>query len=386
MNRRHLLSLTIGATAAQVSGCRRRPKLDTEAYHDDILAVIKNHAEVCSSAYRIAWQKADTLRGGINLFLAQPDARSWAAVREAWANAILAYMETEGLRGFSTPADTYHRRIQAWPVEPAELDTVPGKPKSGIVHDKSILPDLTADALIQAHQPSTGDVLIGFHPLEFLIFGIDLYDDGGGYRAFTDYTPRAMGAPRRRQLLEELAELLSRDLKQLSEAWHPAQQANYRAQFMRKEPAEALGILFTGLASPCATGLDSKLTRALKSGDQKDEVCNFSDTSLEAIRHAIIGLQKALTGEAPGRVVTGEEKPLLGLITKADPSLASDIESGFANLSAQLGTLDQPFDQLIKPGNASRQVLEKAVESLTQQHEWLQDAARAVGAKGTFTA
>ncbi len=397
MNRRQWLQLApIGTCGAAllagggslitVTGCRRSPKLDLETHGDEMAAAVLQHAEVCSSAYRIVWQTADKLRAQIDLFLKRPTAKGFADVRESWKQALLSYAETEGLRGFGTPADGFHPRIQSWPVDPSLLDTVPGRPRSGIVHQASEFPKITDETLLEAHQPGAGRVFVGFHVLEFLIFGSDLYDDGGGYRAYTDYT-KGMGSERRRVLLQQLADLLSDDLKHLSDAWHPSQQGNFRSQFLNSKPTRALGILFTGLNAVCANGLDGKLTRALESGDQKDEVCNFSDLSLEAIRHAIIGLQKMLRGEAPGRVIAGEESPLLGLIAKADAGLSQEIASGFESILSQLNAFDQPFDQLIKPKNgAARKSLENIVKDLEKQHKRLETAETALGATLKSTA
>ena len=380
MNRRAWLGLSSAASVAHLSGCRRIPKLDPQAHRSQFLAVVKQHAEVCSSAYQIAWQKADLLRSRVQLFLQGPSTPGMGDLRQRWTEALAAYMKTEGLRGRGTPALGLHPRIQAWPVDAAKMDTVPGKVKTGVVHIRRLLPSITRDALIQAHQPGTGNVLTGLHAIEFLIFGIDQYDDAGGYRAFTDYT-KAVGAKRRGRLLQELVNLLSSDLKQLSDAWHPAERANYRAHFMTKPPQDALAVVFTGLTSACATGLDGKLSRPLASGDQRDEVCNFSDLSLDAIRYAITGLQNAMSGKAPSRVQAGEEAPLLGLISLADVTLANDIESGFASLIDLLKPLDPPFDQLIKPDNvAGRKALKSVASGLEKQHRLLGMAAKALGA------
>ncbi|MGY8686742.1 MAG: imelysin family protein [Verrucomicrobiales bacterium] len=386
MKRRHLLGLATSGALLHLSGCKRGPKLDTQAYQGDILAVIKQHAEVCSSAYRIAWQKADVLRGKVQVFLAESDSKNHAAVRKAWIDAFMAYMETEGLRGFGTPADSLHRQIEAWPIDPSKIDSVPGNVQTGLVHDRTGMTQLTLSGILQQHQPSTGNVLTGFHALEFLIFGVDQYDDGNGSRTFMDYV-KIMGFERRRELLEILANLLSADIQKLFDAWHPSEQGNYRAQFMAKSPEEALKVLFTGLVSVCGDGLGGKLSRALASGDQKDEVCNFSDTSLDAIRHAITGRKNVLKGKAPGRVAEQDEKPILALIAKADTSLATEIESGFAAMASELQSLSQPFDQLIKKGNtAGRNTLEGVLDSLKKQQDLLVIAANALGAKVTSSA
>lgn len=390
LNRREALRLAaLGGLTPLVNGaCRRtkEPSFDWGAHVNDVQNVIKQHAEVCASAYRIAWQETNKLKGQIGLFISRPDAKTFANIREIWKSAFLNYMETEGLRGVATPTDGLHARIQAWPIDPSKLDSVPGKARAGIVNDTANTPKITAEKLAEAHQPATGNVVLGFHALEFIIYGNDLYDDGGGYRAYTEFTT-SRSAERRRQLLETLIALLSDDLETLANAWHPAQEGNYRAQFMVKPSPDALQIIFSGLTSACLSGLHGILTRPLASGNEIDEVCRFSDASLEAIRRAVLGMQKTIKGIAPGRTVEGDEKPLLGLIALADSELAGQISAGFDAILADLEPLDQPFDQLIKKDNTTgRAALEKVEKQLQAQGQLLKQAAATVGASGTSAA
>ena len=380
MNRRSWLQLSTFSTAASLAGCGRVPEIDQETYAEEIRAVIKQHAEVCSAAYKEAWQKADLLRGKAALFLAQPNPANHVAMKDAWVMAHNAYMETEGLRGLGTPADGIHPNIGSWPITPSAVDTVPGNVKTGIVHDVASIPTIDDEAIRQAHEPRSGKTITGFHAIEFLIYGTDLYDDAAGARTFADYTA-VVGFERRRDLLSYLTQMLSNDLAAMSAAWHPSEQGNYRSQFMTKDPKSALTTIFTGLVTVCNNGLSGALMRPLASGDQKDEICQFSDTSLDAIRHGIIGLQKTLTGKAPGRVVADQEVPMFGLIAKANASIAKEIETGFDQLLNKLKPLNQPFDQLIKPGHSGRKPLEEVSEGLSDQAKLLVKVGKAVGAK-----
>lgn len=380
MKRRHWLELTALGTAGTLAGCRKIEKIDQVTYAAEIRGVIKQHAEVCYAAYKTAWQKADMLRGKTSLFLAQPNASSHAVLRETWNAAHAAYMETEALRGVGTPVDGIHPNVAAWPIDPAALDTVPGNVKAGIVHDINGIPNITAEAVKAGHQPRVNKVLTGFHAIEFLIYGVDLYDDAGGARLYTDYTV-TIGFERRRELLGVLTRLLSDELAILSAAWHPSQQGNFRGQYMEQEPERALTTIFTGVITVCNNGLSGALARPLASSDQKDEICQFSDTSLEAIRHAVIGLQNVLLGKAPGRVLEEDTVPMIGLIAKADASIAKEIETGIAQILAKLGTLDQPFDQMIRKGHSGRKPLEEVATSLADQGKLLSKVGTAVGAK-----
>ena len=381
MNRRTWLQLSSLGTVASFTGCGSKvPEIDQKTYAAEISAVIKQHAEVCSAAYRSAWQKADILRAKADVFLAKPSSATHATLKDAWLAAHNAYMETEGLRSLGTPANGVHSNIASWPVVPAALDTVPGNLKTGIVHDVQGVPSIDAESIRQAHQPRENKVVQGFHAIEFLIYGVDQYDDAPGTRVYADYTA-VVGFQRRRKLLSLLTQLVPIDLAAMNRAWHPSEQGNYRAQFMAKDSKSALTTIFTGLVTVCNNGLSGALLRPLASGDKKDEICQFSDTSLDAIRHAIIGLQKTLTGIAPGRVVEADEVPLLGLIAKADASIAKEIESGFEQMIARLQPLSQPFDQLIKPGHSGRKALEEVVAGLSDQAKLLVKVGKAVGAK-----
>jgi len=88
-----------------------------------------------------------------------------------------------------------------------------------------------------------------------------------------------------------------------------------------------------------------------------------------------------LTGKAPGRVVAEDEVPLLGLIAKADASIAKEIETGFEDMLTKLKPLNAPFDQLIKPGHSGRKTLEEVAAGLSDQAKLLVKVGKAVGAK-----
>ncbi len=372
MSRSFLYLLMAGVCLLLGSQCSRKsrlPAIDLQANQAKAEAAILRYAETAYTSYRTAWQKAELLRAHAVAFVEAPSAKGLVELREDWATAHNAFRRTDAFRFTGGPiAETgLYERIAAWPVTPELIDTVPGNLRSGIVQQIAMLQNLTVDGLAEMHDPSKGAVFLGFHALEFLIYGIDSYDDGAGSRAFSDYTI-AKNAKRRGDYLVLLATELVANLRKLADAWNPGGQATYRQNFLELSPVDAMHQILGGLAQQCATGLDGKLTKALRTKEGEDEVCQFSDTSLDAIRNTIFGMQDVLLGVAPSRDLVGEEQPMLNLIAESDPEAAKGLKQGLYDIRARLAALQEPYDQLIKSDNdEGRASLQAISELLTKQ-------------------
>ncbi len=376
MNRRHWLAFSSSAALGTLLSSCGGKKLDPAQHEEAIKAVILQHADICTSAFRNAWQKGDLLRSRVDLFFRGPTQANYTAIRDAWTDAFLAYARTEALRATGTPSDALHTRLQSWPLDPAQIDSVPGKLRTGLVHSTQSFGEPT---LAAAHQPRDGRIVLGYHPIECLLFGDDSFDDGPGHRMFLDYT-RTPGHARRGQLLKVLTQILVADLKKLADAWTTGRD-NYRSQFIAQPPQNALATIFNGLRQATGTALGGKLARPLESGDQKDEVCNQSDTTHQAISEALLGIQDTLTGNAPGRTPEGSEKPLLDLIALAQPKLAQSLRSEVTATLSEWQALTDPFDQRIKKNNnEGRAAIQRTIDRLEKQESLLNKAAKALGA------
>lgn len=110
-------------------------------------------------------------------FLDQPTPENRELVQVAWNKAHNAYLALH----FVTNNQAIQNRIDAWPVQPGFVDSLPAYPDSGIVNDVTL--DITAESVRFQHQiTDESEVALGFHILEYYAFArplADFHDSAG---------------------------------------------------------------------------------------------------------------------------------------------------------------------------------------------------------------
>ena len=127
---------------------------------------------------------AHSLRLAVEQFLQNPDETQHAKVQAAWLNAHSAYVAMSSLplpallaldSDITLATNKLQYQIDAWPIEPGYLDSLPAYPGSGIISDITV--PMTAESLQQQHGfTDVQEVSIGFHALEYLIFARERSD------------------------------------------------------------------------------------------------------------------------------------------------------------------------------------------------------------------
>jgi hypothetical protein len=180
---------------------------------------------------------AHALRLAIEQFLQNPDKTQQAKVQAAWLNAHSAYAAMSSLplpallaldSDTNLTTNTLLYQIDAWPIEPGYLDSLPAYPGSGIISDITV--PMTAESLQRQHGfTDAQEVSMGFHALEYLIFARERSDF-----QLLDSAPHPMKSPmksaikgtlnsdltseviaRRREALHVIAKQISLDLASL---------------------------------------------------------------------------------------------------------------------------------------------------------------------------
>lgn len=198
--------------------------------------------------------RAGELRDAVARFLAAPDSDTRGATQLAWQRAHQSYQDFQlylaladsnpGLFGELASLDY---PIDAHPIQPGFLDYFDVYTQSGIVNDTAL--PLTADALRQQHGlTDAGDVALGFHALEYLLWGEQ------GQRPVTDFAEatelseeqqaaelRLVDLPtnRRRIFLQLVSDLLLDDLQILLDQWNNKDSALHQ-QYLALNPNSQL--------------------------------------------------------------------------------------------------------------------------------------------------
>ena len=219
-------------------------------------AVIKGYAAYVHASYEVTLRDARALQSAIKDFVAAPSAKRLAVAKARWTSARVPYGKTEVFRFYEGPIDAPQRgaqpegpegRLNAWPMNEAYLDGVKGKPAGGIIHDPKV--PITREAMLARNTTEDeAEVTLGWHAIEFMLWGQDMATDGPGARPWTDFAGKSSPAQRRRAYLTLLAEILVDDLQSLVNAWSPAGES-YARQFTGLPHATALSHIMSAMAT-----------------------------------------------------------------------------------------------------------------------------------------
>jgi putative iron-regulated protein len=332
-------------------------------------ALLAHYAELVHATTSDALEAAQSLDRALEAFVASPSPDTLRAARAAWSAARLPYLQTEVFQ--------LDRTINPWPIDEASIDYVVGDPAGGIVHTTNTLPQISATTLSEADRRK---VPIGFHAIEFLLWGEDHYEFGPGNRPHSDYVPSDSGpgqsASRRAAYLTALGDLLTSQLAGLVADWAPDQPDNARAQFLAAPPDESLAHILTAMTTFTAFDLaDERLLVAYETRSQKDELARFSDTTATEIAASTLGIQNVWLGRY--RKLNGSELNGPGLRSLADesnPALSSKLTTLIAASVATSRTIPTPFDDSLRSPTDS-QTLQTLILTLRELSQALAELA-----------
>lgn len=350
-------------------------------------AFISHYAELLQAEYADAFELTRRMQTNIETFLKNPNAENLAAARQSWTDCREPYMQSEVGRFYEGPIDGIEGYINAWPIDENYLDYTVAAPDAGIINQVGQFPQITRDVIVGANEKEgEKTVSTGFHAIEYLLWGQDLYADSPGRRSYLDYVESSDGpgrhAARRRQYLHLLAELLVEQLQVVNIQWEPNQPGNYRARFLSLPPDEALTKIFSGLGNLSGSELmGERILVPYTTKSQENEHDCFSDTThLDLVRNELgvqdicLGSYKRLNGEVL------EGTGLLALLDKTAPRLAARLQGQLKAGMAALKAIPPPFDQAIlgddsKPG---RVAIKKSLDALKLQTASISKAAESL--------
>ena len=184
---------------------------------------------------------------------------------------------------------------------------------------------------------------LGWHAIEFLLWGQDLSATGPGDRPVSDYIAGKGNNDRRRAYLKIVTDRLVADLAHVADAWAPGAD-NYAATFQALPAREAVGRIINGIAVLAGSELMSeRMAVGLDSGDQEDEHSCFSDTTHQDFVYDLKGIENVWTGKYPGANGPG----MRALVARVDPAMATEIDALLADATAKIAKLGDPWDQVL---------------------------------------
>lgn len=364
------------------ASCKKNKK--TEPNNPETTTVVENYtsqkqqvketyANIAFAVYNDTYLGALDLKVLINNFVSNPTNTNFQACRQKWLDVREIYGLTETFRFAEGPidnvADGPEGLINAWPMDEAYVDYVQGNVNSGIINDVVNFPVINMTTLINANENGGEEnISLGFHAIEFLLWGQDLSTSSSGNRPYTDYLSTggtATNQTRRGEYLNTTIEILVAGLKQVSDAWDPNITLNsYRIEFLSIENNLAIRKMFNSLRVLSGFELSGeRMYTAYSNMDQEDEHSCFSDNTHRDIYLNAKGMQNLYNGTYTRTnlaVVSGYALKDLVALYNSDQN--TDIINYLSSSITKINAMYIPFDQAIILTNERPKVLDAVTE------------------------
>ena len=351
--------------------------------------VVINFANIAEANYSDALQDAKDLQSVILRFTSNPTTTTHELAKYAWLNSRESYGQTETFRFMNGPIDNQNGpegNLNAWPLDEAYIDYVYDSSthsyvNNGLISDSSFV--ISSENLRDANEKGgETNISIGYHAIEFLLWGQDLnYDSNthttsysySGQRTYKDFSEKPL-AERRKKYLIATTELLVEDLKYLVDAW--SKNGWGRTAFTTKDTDKAIADIMTGMAMLSKGELaGERMFVAIDNKDQEDEHSCFSDNTHRDIYTNALGIKN---------VYFGNYKDIIGssikdLLENTDTQFEALLTEHFNETWKTIENVDKnaPFDkQLLNENVTGNGPIMTAVSALQKQGDLIVQAGK----------
>ncbi|MDX6189354.1 imelysin family protein [Flavobacterium sp. Fl-318] len=334
--------------------------------------VITNYADIVYANYKKAYDDAVLLETAITTFTTTPTAANFTAAKTAWKTSRESYGTTEAFRFANGPIDDDNGPeglLNSWPLDENFIDYVDGTPASGIINNTTDFPVLSKKVLADENALDEDElnVSVGYHAIEFLLWGQDLTLPSAnlpGQRPYTDYVTGAGGTAanqgRRADYLKFCADLLTDNLDYLVQQWKVG--GVYRVKFLALSEDTAIKNIYLGITTLVLTELPvERMITAVENASQEDEHSCFSDNTH---RDIVLNMQGVIN-VYQGKYGAIDGPSLEDLVKQADSKVYDDTATAIAASTTKVGAILIPFDLAISGGPTS--VEGAKVKSAAQQ-------------------
>ncbi|TRW22363.1 hypothetical protein FMM05_17815 [Flavobacterium zepuense] len=352
------LSLTLLAvTGLFVGACSNDDDKGAEPQGTSKAAVIENYADIVAANYQAALTDAQELETAINAFTANPTDAGFDEARKKWKDARESYGTTEAFRFANGPIDDENGPeglLNAWPLDESFIDYTDNSGdlyNGGIINNPEIYPSITKDLLIELNESADEkSISVGYHAIEFLLWGQDLTDPSAnqpGQREYTDFVDNGThdNQARRRQYLSICADLLTDHLTYLVDLWKEG--GSYRATFLALDEDTALQNILLGITTLAQAELAiERMDVALGNANQEDEHSCFSDNTHRDIALNLQGVINVYEGKY-GNI---DGPSIADLVQESNSPFYDDTEDAIEAAQSAVAAIATPFDYAISGG------------------------------------
>ncbi len=378
------------------------------------VAVLTTYADIAAAGYADAHAAAKKLQAAVDALIAKPTDATLAAARNAWIAARPAYQQTEAFRFGNKIVDDWEGKVNSWPLDEGLIDYVAGEYGGESPENEFYAANIIANtslkvgsdtldarvidaALLEKLHEAGGveaNVSIGYHAIEFLLWGQDLNGTGpgAGNRPATDFDTKACtggNCERRAKYLEVVTAMLVEELKAMAGKWSAKGAA--RAEVMKGDGKAGLTAIFTGLGSLSYGELaGERMKLGLLLNDPEEEHDCFSDNTHNSHFYDVIGIRNVYLGaykRSDGGQVKGPS--VSDLVRAKSPDTDAAVRKAIDATVSRMTVLKERaekverYDQMIGQGNAEgNAVVQGAIDALVAQAKELERAMTVLGIEG----
>ena len=376
--------------------------------------VLSTYADIALAGYEDSLTTARALREAVEALASTPSEATLEAARVAWLAARVPYQQTETYRFGNPVVDDWEGKVNAWPLDEGLIDyvdasygtesdenayyvvNVVANAKLSVGGTDIDAASITPELLESLHEVGgvEANVATGYHEVEFLLWGQDLYGTGpgAGARPYTDFDTAACtggNCDRRVAYLTAASDLLISDLEDIVDAWSADGEA--RAELTADGAEAGLAAILTGLGSLSYGELaGERMKLGLLLNDPEEEHDCFSDNTHNSHYYDVLGIANVWRGaysRVDGSKVEGPS--LAALVREKDAAAADELDgsinatlAAFTALKERAETVEA-YDQMIGEGNADgNAVVQAAIDALIVQTRSIERVIAALDLSG----
>ena len=371
--------------------------------------VIINYSNIAEAKYKDALILAQQLQNSILDFMKNTNDENFNLVKISWLKSRTAYQQTEVFRFGNPIVDDWEGKVNAWPLDEGLIDYVDNtnyypsendfsnfnvianknlKVEGELIDASIINTDLLSTKLHEIGG-NEANVAIGYHAIEFLLWGQDLNGtkEGNGNRKYTDFRLEQCtndNCDRRREYLLAASELLIEDLKFMNNAWSSEGDAR---EDLINDNENAIKRILIGMGSLSYGELaGERMKLGLMLHDPEEEHDCFSDNTHNSHYYNVVGIKNVFLGEyrnLDGKLISGPS--INSMLKVADKKLQKktkkSINTTIKNMKKIVKSAENgiTYDMLIAEGNKKgNKLIQKAIDSLVVQSKNIELVANAL--------
>lgn len=273
---------------------------------------------VCTASYEDLYSQSLSLQSAIADLQANPSQQNLIVCKEAWKKVRITWETSESWLFGPISTSNIDPRIDTWPVDFNEIDSVLN----------------SGNVLSEAYVDQLEDALKGFHLIEYFLWGQN------GNKLYSDITPREY------EYLIALSLNLTKLSKEARDSWknqfasEVSNAGNSSATYTTQQ--QAFVEIVDAMSGICDEVANGKMNEPFINQDASLEESPYAQNSLIDFTNNIKGVLTIYNGDYNGSYIGLED-----LVRTYNTSLDLEIKNGVAEAIAALNTITLPYGQAI---------------------------------------